>query len=146
MGTVQVPAKFPTASFWDKINPSWWFKNDYQQTVQEATWYHPEWPEWKRELYWNYFRNPLQNFDAVVLGIQDKTFNVTSTAADPMLHQRNDIGETGFVSAILHGGDLWIPRPFVSYSGEWLVWYAGWKPSGVFGLKLNFPILSQVFG
>ena len=54
-----------------------------------------------------------------------------------MLHQRDDIGETGFVAAVLHGGDLWVPRPFVSYSGKHVVWYFGWKPGGVFGAKFN---------
>jgi len=30
-----------------------------------------------------------------------------------------------------------VQLPFVSYSGKRVVWYAGWQPSGFFGLKFN---------
>ena len=66
---IHVPAKFPPAKWWQKINPLWWFGNDYQETVESATWYHPEWPQWKRKLYWDYLRNPFQNFNAMVAGV-----------------------------------------------------------------------------
>ena len=42
-------------SWYLKINPVWWFMNDDEQTVDQADWYHPEWPYWRRWLYWNVF-------------------------------------------------------------------------------------------
>jgi hypothetical protein len=30
-----------------------------------------------------------------------------------------------------------VPRPFISYSGKYVVWYAGTQPTGIFGLKFN---------
>ena len=59
-------------SWYLKINPVWWFMNDDEQTIDQADWYHPEWPYWRRWLYWNVFRNPLQNFRAYVVGASDK--------------------------------------------------------------------------
>jgi len=49
--------------------------------------------------------------------------------------QRNDLGETGWQWCWLH---LAVPLPFVSYSGSRIVWYAGWQPSGFFGVKINW--------
>jgi len=57
-----------------KINPVWWFMNDDEQTVDQADWYHPERPYWRGWLYWNVFRNPLQNFRAYVVGASDKNY------------------------------------------------------------------------
>ncbi len=63
--------------FLKKINPIWWFQNDDEQTADQAPWYHPEWPEWRRKFIWNVFRNPLQNFRAYVVGVQDRNYIVT---------------------------------------------------------------------
>lgn len=119
-----------------KLNPIWWFQNDTQQTVDQAPWYNPTWPEWKRKLFWS-FRNPLQNFRAYVVGVQDKNYIVKGKS--PVLTvQRNDLSppETGWQWCYLTGGDLWIPRGFISYSGK-IVFYAGWQPNGFFGFKFN---------
>jgi hypothetical protein len=64
--------------WYKKINPIWWIMNDDEQTVDapDAKWYHPEWPHWRRWLYWNAFRNPLQNFRCYVIGIQDRNYSV----------------------------------------------------------------------
>jgi hypothetical protein len=54
----------------------------------------------------------------------------------PQVVQRNDVGEYGNQVIKLkfkYGMQL----PFVSYSGKRVVWYAGWQPSGFFGLKFN---------
>lgn len=123
-------------SFWKKVNPLWWFGNDTEQTVDEATWYHPEWPHWRRWLVWNVFRNPLQNFRAFVVGVQDRNYTVVGKA--PVLTvQRDDLGETGWQYSLIK---LAIPLPFVSYSGKRVLWYAGWQPSGFFGFKFNIHV------
>lgn len=132
-----------------KLNPIWWFGNDSEQTVEQAPWYHgpdptvdgwegPTWPEWKRKLYWG-FRNPLQNFRAFVIGVQDKEHEtrVISGNPDPTVIQRDDVGETGWQITTLKLKDSGIVLPFVSYSGSW-VFQFGWQPSsGFFGLKLH---------
>ena len=49
-----------------KLNLLWWFGNDSEQTVYQADWYHPGWPQWRRKLMWN-LRNPIQNFRGYVM-------------------------------------------------------------------------------
>jgi hypothetical protein len=125
-------------SLWLKLNPIWWFFNDDEQQLEGAPWYRPEWPEWRRKLYWYVFRNPLQNFRAYVLGVQDKNYMVLGKAPVRTV-QRDDLSppEHGLQYALLYGGDLWLPRFFISYAGRRLVFQLGWQPSGFFGLKLN---------
>ena len=125
-------------SWYLKINPVWWFMNDDEQTVDHADWYHPEWPYWRRCLYWNVFRNPLQNFRAYVVGASDKNYWVRGR--EPVMTvQRNDLvpPEYGYQWCVLYGGELWVPRLFLSYSGESFVWYVGHQPSGFWGVKFN---------
>jgi hypothetical protein len=126
------------APWYKKLNPIWWFGNDTEETVDEATWYRPEWPRWRRWLYWNVFRNPTQNFRSFVLGVQDK--NYTATGRAPVLTvQRDDLDppESGWQWCVLHGGDLFVPRAFLCYCGS-IIFYVGWQPTGFFGAKLNF--------
>src|SRR5512139_3883927 len=61
-----------------KKNPLWWFGNDFEQQSSDADakWFHPDWPEWRRQLAWNYLRNPLQNASLFVLGIADRNYTV----------------------------------------------------------------------
>src|SRR5262245_12793842 len=116
-----------------KLNPIWWFGNDDEQ--QTADWYHPEWPRWRRDFYWNFLRNPLQNFRCFVIGVQDRNYTVTGRAP-VMTVQRDDLGppERGFQWCVIH---TLIPLGFLSYSGKHVVWYIGWQPSGIFGVKFN---------
>jgi hypothetical protein len=65
-----------------KLNPIWWFQNDDEQHVSDAPWYHPEWPQWRREFYWNFLRNPLQNFRCYVLGVADELHRCGQNASD----------------------------------------------------------------
>jgi len=113
--------------------------NDDEQTADPADWYHPEWPCWRRWLYWNVFRNPLQNFRAYVVGASDKNYWVRGR--EPVMTvQRNDLvpPEYGYQWCVLYGGELWVPRLFLSYSGKSFVWYVGHQPSGFWGVKFNF--------
>jgi hypothetical protein len=123
-----------------KLNPIWWFGKDLEQTLAEAAWYMPDAPQWKRRLFWE-FRNPLQNFRAVVIGVGDRNYKVTGKA--PVLAvQRDDLDppETGWQWCVIRLGLLLLP--FVSYSGPRLVCYAGWQPSGFFGFKFNVSAVS----
>jgi hypothetical protein len=121
--------------WYNKINPLWWFGNDTEQTVDQARWYHPEWPYWRRWLIWNVFRNPLQNFRCFVIGVADVNYTVVGRA--PVLCvQRNDLvpPETGWQWCIIK---TFIPLPFASYSGNRINLQAGWQPTGIFSLKVT---------
>jgi hypothetical protein len=123
-------------AWYKKINPVWWFMNDDNQTIDQAEWYHPEWPRWRRWLIWNVLRNPLQNFRSFVVGVQDRNYTVIGRA--PVLRvQRDDAipPETGWQWCVCK---TLLPRPFVSYSGTKVLWYLGWQPNGFFGAKFNF--------
>src|SRR5262249_19075884 len=108
-----------------KLNPIWWFQNDDEE--QTAPWYKPEWPQWRRDFYWNLLRNPLQNFRCYVVGMQDRNYSVWGRA--PVITvQRNDLSppELGWQWCVLAVGPWRLP--FVSYSGRRVVWYLGWQP------------------
>src|SRR3974390_1400722 len=109
---------------WKKFNPLWWFQNDDEQTIDQATWYHPEWPRWRRWLIWNVFRNPLQNFRAYVVGVQDHNYIVYGR--EPVLTvQRDNIGQSGWQWCVCL---LWLPLPFVRSNGKRVPWYLGRPP------------------
>jgi hypothetical protein len=123
--------------WYKKINPIWWIMNDDEQTVDapDAKWYHPKWPHWRRWLYWNAFRNPLQNFRCYVIGIQDRNYSVVGR--EPVLTvQRNDLQppENGFQWCLIKTR---LPRPFLSYSGERFIWQIGWQPSRFAEIRFN---------
>jgi hypothetical protein len=122
-----------------KLNPVWWFGNDHEQKVTDpdAAWYLPRRPEWQRELMWS-LRNPLQNFRAYVIGVQDRNYRVKVVRGHPDANvvQRDDVGESGWQVAMLHFPSR-VQLPWLSYSGRRLVFQAGWQPSGFFGLKLT---------
>lgn len=125
-------------SFIKKFSVFWWWMNEGEQTVDSAPWYHPEWSYWRRWIYWNLFRNPLQNLRNYVIGVGDKNYKVLGRKPVWTV-QRNDLDppETGFQWCVLYSGDLWVPRAFISYSGTHTVWYLGWQPNGFFGAKFN---------
>ena len=76
-------------------------------------------------------QNPLQNFRAFVIGVQDRNYEVEVVYGnpDPQVVQRNNVGEYGY-QVIKLKFKCGVPLPFVSYSGKRVVWYAGWQPSG----------------
>jgi hypothetical protein len=121
-----------------KRNLIWLVQNTYEQQASEAPWWHPEWPENVRELYWNYLRNPLQNMRLFVLGWADRnyTVDVLEGNPDPMVVQRNDVGELGYQRTRLRLNDGSGIRFFTSYSrSAHSAWYIGTQPSGIYGIK-----------
>jgi hypothetical protein len=118
---------------WKKLNPVWWFLNEDD----------PDPPEWQlsgmpyiiRQLSW-YVRNPLHNFSKYVLGVSDRNYTVIGTA--PVYAATwSDVypGKTGWKQSTIHLGKLRLP--YISYDGEYVLWYAGWRWSGDFGFKFN---------
>lgn len=122
--------------FLTKCNPRFWFQNSYEQTLAQAPWFETTTNQAQREVDWNN-RNPAQNLRAVVLGVGDKIYNVRGKAP-VMTVQRNDLSppELGWQWCVLSGGDLLVPRFFVSHCGKWITWYFGWQPTGFFGAKI----------
>lgn len=114
----------------------WWIQNDFEEQVQD--WYQPNWPTWRRELYWNYFRNPLQNYRCFVIGVCDQNYEVEVLEGhpSPFIIQRDDIRETGYQKTRIHLQDGCC-KDFVSYSSQRLKWYNGWQATGIHGIKFN---------
>ena len=114
-----------------KLNPIWCFGDEDEEQLPD--WYRPF---WRRRLYWYYFRNPLQNFRAYVLGVNDRNYEVIGRPP-VMTVQRNDLrpDERGWQWSVIKLSALRLP--FISYSGKKVVWYIGWQPSGFFGAKFN---------
>jgi hypothetical protein len=130
-GTVSGRRRKPA---YKKLNPIWCFGNEDEEQLPD--WYQPIWPFWRRRLYWYYFRNPLQNFRAYVLGVNDRNYEVIGRPP-VMTVQRNDLrpDERGWQWSVIKLSALRLP--FISYSGKKVVWYIGWQPSGFFGAKFN---------
>src|SRR5262245_11362669 len=96
-----------------KLNPIWWFLNDDEE--QTAPWYQPKWPQWRRDFYWNFLRNPLQNFRCYVIGVADRNYTVAGRAP-VMTVRRDDLAppENGWQWCVIKLGALRLP--FVSYA------------------------------
>ncbi len=114
----------------------WRFRNDYEQTVEEAPWFHPELPIEQRRSLW-LLRNPFQNGGLFVWGVADRNYEyeVTEGRYDmPMLVQRNDIGEQGYQRGILRLDDG-ATKTWTSYSSPKLDWSLGCQPTGIWEIK-----------
>lgn len=84
-------------------------------------------PRWRRICWWG--RNPAHNLCFYVLGCRDQ--DAITVAADPDVVFRDGGWNWGWTFA------GWFPRPFVSYQGRAYRGYAGWRPGGALGLKLQ---------
>lgn len=122
----------PRIAWWWKIQPWWWLGN--QEGLDPN--YMPQWPLWQRRVFW-FFRNFAYNFFRFVVGVEDRSFYVTGDApVFTTFWYECAVPRFGYKHSSI---DLdWIKLPFVSYSGNRVVWYAGWLPSGGrLGLKFN---------
>jgi hypothetical protein len=120
-----------------KKDLGWWLRNDYEQNLSEAPWFEPAKPNEQRERNWA-LRNPLQNARLFVWGCADKNYTVEVTEGhmNPMVIQRDDIGEKGYQKLRLFNfEDGSKDRTFTSYSGDKLLWYWGTQPTGFYGIK-----------
>jgi hypothetical protein len=119
-----------------KRDPKWWAQNSFEEQVQD--WYMPNRPKWQRELMWNYFRNPFQNARLFVWGVADRNYmvDVIEGNPDPMVVQRDDVGELGYQRTRLTLDDGTV-KTFTSYCSKHLVYYYGHQPSGIYGTKLT---------
>ena len=120
--------------WYKKFDPVWWFEND--DDPQPPAWYHPEWSEWRRWLTWHAVRNPGHNFMFYVLGVQDRNFTVWGKT--PVLEtDAADSGQYGSRWCVIQPGrEVWIPRPYFSWTGTWISFHFGWNAPGAFTFRL----------
>lgn len=121
---------------------SWFFENDLEPTPPPD--YLPD--DEDREFKWKYIRNPAQNFGRWVIGVCDRNYTVVGTAP-VRITAWNDLpgwDEPGFEHrGLLRGWKWsviklgWLRLPFVSYTGRYVMWYAGWQAWGFAGGKFN---------
>lgn len=104
----------------------WWafFGNDDDGLFGDERWRSGR-PEtvWLAVIWW--LRNPFHNLTWYVIGVADKHRTVYSN---------KDSDAPGWCFMVTRCGWLWLP--FVGHNG-FLKFYAGWRPSGAFGLKFN---------
>ena len=121
---VNKPKHQPTAV--EKLNPVFWFGN--LDDPDPPDWYRRDDPA--RTGKW-YCRNALHNFTFYVIGIADQEFTHTGRFPGELFAP--------------HGGwnwtlcrYRWLRLPLLSYKSRRVLFYAGWRTRGNFGLKLNF--------
>jgi hypothetical protein len=120
---------------WLKLNPLWWFKNDFEPVA--PAWYLPN--DKLRKVKW-YLRNPLQNAGNYVAGTKDLNYTVHFYKGPPVVTNYADLNQTGCIYTVLdnsNGGNLWFPRTYVSCTNKFVTWYTGTQWSGFYGFKLN---------
>lgn len=101
------------------------FGNEDDGVYGDDRWRAGRAPSFRLAVQW-WFRNPLHNLFFYVIGVADKPRAFFST---------REWGSPGWTFHYLRAGRLVLP--FVSYRGR-IKFYAGWRPYGAFGLKLNF--------
>ena len=131
-----------------KKDYAWWLRNDYEQSIGEAPWYHSSLPLVLRETLWS-FRNPLQNANLFVFGVADRNYTVQLQEGerDPaklsgvpaaMVIQRDDLipPQTGWQRALLTLDDG-STRTWNSFVGRGVMIGWGCQPTGLFEWKLH---------
>lgn len=108
------------------------FGNDDDPKAPE--WYQLEWPEWRRQFYWLFLRNPLHNLFSYTIGLGKRDYRAIGN------YPKDVFAPKGWNRCL-----LWykgIPFPFISYynpDGFVKKFYIGWRPpGGGLGAKLNF--------
>lgn len=127
------PRRAP-APWWRKINP-WWLLvgNDDDGYFGDPDWRAGRAQTLGLALIW-WLRNPAHNLTWYAIGVADRDrVNVGDWA--PEIHRPGGGLLTCWTEVKVLG--LLVYLPFVSYLGPHVKAYAGWRPSGAFGLKLN---------
>lgn len=112
-----------------------WFIFGNNDEPQAPDWYRPEWPRWRRQLYWLLFRNPLHNFTFYVIGIADRRFSRLGDFPNDVFSPAGGWNICMIYYPSWQG--YWLRLPFASYQGKHLKAYIGWRERGNFGFKFT---------
>ena len=123
------PPRRGRVSMWQKLNPIWALFGNLDDGIYGAgtKWNPAGERSASRAIRW-WVRNPMHNLCWYVLGVADRWREVS----DDRFHA--DVGWL-VSSTVLVGRSIRLP--YVSYRGARVVAYAGWRPSGAFGLKFQ---------
>lgn len=124
----------PVRVWWRKLNP-WWLlvAND-----DDGYWGDEKWRAGRAKTlalafsWW--WRNPFHNLTWYVIGVADCE-RVTTGRWGGAFHRPGGGWLTCWTDVQVWR--VWLSLPFVSYVSPHVKAYAGWRPSGAFGLKLN---------
>lgn len=132
--TVLQKARRPARPWWQKLNP-WWLlvANDDDGYFGDDKWRAGRPKTWGLAWSW-WWRNPAHNLTWYGLGVADRERTTTGRWGGEF-HRPGG----GLLVCWTHVEvcGLMLTLPFVSYISRWTKWYAGWRPSGAFGFKLN---------
>lgn len=87
-----------------------------------------------------WLRNPAHNLTWYVIGVADRPRTVSGVYGN-RFHRPGGGWLTSWTSVRAFG--LSLQLPYVSYLSAHVKGYAGWRPSGAFGLKLNLSITGE---
>lgn len=87
--------------------------------------YRPNLPCWARQLGW-WARNPLHNLTAYWIGFKGK-----------VKERPANIFYAGEGAILQFTKSHRLSYPLISYRGDKVEWYLGWRPSGMFGAALR---------
>jgi hypothetical protein len=113
------------------------FGNEDDGFYGDANWNPQRKTDRKTAIKW-WFRNPAHNLTFYVLGVADKERLVCGPHGDD--HQ---LEGGGFVWSFTMVMGSKIKLPYINYTKGRIKAYAGWRPSGAFGFKLNFKLKAQ---
>lgn len=122
------PRRKISRNWLQRLNPIWAiFGNEDDGPYGDDKWRAGRAKTWKLAVIW-WFRNPFHNLFFYVIGIADhpRTFYSTKLWGE----------QPGWSFHYTPTPTLRIPLPFVSHKGK-VNFYAGWRPYGAFGFKLN---------
>jgi len=118
--------------WWLKLNPLWALFGNVDDGLFGDLNFNPQGKRslWTAIKWW--FRNPMHNLMFYVVGVADKPRMICGPWADA--HDRG--AEGGLLWSLTYVGRRW-RLPYVNYTKGRIKAYAGWRPSGAFGFKLN---------
>lgn len=129
--TVQPPRVPKPYPWWRKLNPWWAFFGNADDGYWGDIYWNPEGrTDFATAVRW-WLRNPAHNLTHYVLGVVDRQRTVCSPYGSA--HARPG---GGWLLGYTRVGRLVLP--YANFTSDRIKFYAGWRPGGALGFKLNF--------
>lgn len=136
----QSPRRLPRP-WYQKLNPIWaLIGNDDDGLYGDDKWRAGRAKTWRLAVEW-WLRNPMHNLMWYGIGVADRWRAVVGRWGDAF-HRPG--GGWLWCRTVVAIGSRRIVLPYVSYISEHVKAYAGWRPSGAFGLKLNISLHGDI--